>query len=81
MECYRGKTRTGNDQFIMRDGLVCRALHGEEVVPDYGDLRNDLLTLHHDSPLAGGLGLYCISRALSKWSYWKGLHHDFRAHI
>ena len=39
----------------MHDGLVCRALHGEEValvVPDDNDLRADLLTLHHDSPLA-----------------------------
>ena len=37
----------------MRDGLVCRALHGEEValvVPDDSDLRAALLTLHHDSP-------------------------------
>ena len=53
----------------MRDGLVCCALHGEEValvVPDDHDLRTDLLTLHHDSPLAGHLGLYRMSRALSK---------------
>ena len=49
----------------MRDGLICRALHGEEValvVPDDPDLRTELLTLHHDSPLAGHLGLYCMSR-------------------
>ena len=48
----------------MHDGLVCRALHGEEValvVPDDGDLRTELLTLHHDSPLAGHLGLYHMS--------------------
>ena len=69
---------------IMHDGLVCFALHGEKVVlvvPDDGDLRTDLLVLHHDSPLAGHLGLYCMLRALSKWYYWKGLHHDCRAHI
>ena len=61
----------------MRDGLVCCALHGEEValvVPDNGDLRTDLVTLHHDSPLAGHLGLYRMLRALSKWYYWKRLH-------
>ena len=76
--------RIGNGRFIMRDGLVCCALHGEEValvVPDDGDLRTDLLTLHHDSPLAGHLGLYRMSRALSKWYYQKGLHYNFRAHI
>ena len=53
----------------MQDGLVCRALHGEEValvVPDDHDLRTKLLTLQHDSPLAGHLGLYRMSRALSK---------------
>ena len=39
----------------MRDGLVCCALHGEEValvVPDDSDLRTELLMLHHDSRLA-----------------------------
>ena len=78
------KAHVGNGRFIMRDGLVCRALHGEEValvVPDDGDLCTDLLTLHHDSPLAGHLGLYCMSWALSKWYYWKGLHHNSCAHI
>ena len=53
----------------MDDGLVCRALHGKEValvVPDDSNLRAALLTLHHDSPLAGHLGLYRMSRALSK---------------
>ena len=68
----------------MRDGLVCRALHGEEValvVPADNDLRTELLTLHHDSPLAGHLGLYRMLQALSKWYYWKGLHHDCCAHI
>ena len=78
------KAHAGNGRFIMRDSLVCHPLHGEEValvVPDDGDLHTDLLTLHHDSPLAGHLGLYRMSRVLSKQYYWKGLHHDFRAHI
>ena len=78
------KARAGNGRFLMRDGLACRALHGEEValvVPDDNDLRADLLILHHDSPLAGHLGLYRMSRALSKWYYWKGMHHDCPAHI
>ena len=68
----------------MRDGLVCHALHGEEValvVPDDSDLRANLLMLHHDSSLAGYLGLYCMLWALSKWYYSKGMHHDCCAHI
>ena len=68
----------------MRDGLVCCALHGEEValvVPADNDLRTELLTLHHDSPLAGHLGLYRMLRALSKWYCWKGMHHDCHAYI
>ena len=78
------KACAGNGRFIMRDGLVCHALHGEEValvVPDDGDLHTDLLMLHHDSPLAGHLGLYQMTWALSKWYYWKGLHHNSHAHI
>ena len=78
------KARAGNGRFVMRDGLVCRTLHGEEValvVPDDSDLPAALLTLHHDSPLAGHLGLYRMSWVLSKWYYWKGMHHNCHAHI
>ena len=78
------KAHAGNGRFVMHDSLICRALHGDEVelmVLDDNDLRTELLMLHHDSPLAGHLGLYCMSRALSKWYYWKGLHHNCRAHI
>ena len=78
------KARAGNGRFVMRDGLVCRALHGEKValvVPADNDLCTELLTLLHDSPLPGHLGLYRISRGLSKRYYWKGLHNDCRAHI
>ena len=68
----------------MHDGLICRALHRKEValvVPDDDDLRTELLTLHHDSPLAGHLGLYGMSWALSKRYCWRGMHHDCHAHI
>ena len=78
------KAHAGNGRFVVRDGLVCHALHRVEValmVPNDNDLRTELLMLHHDSPLAGHLGLYRMSRALSKWYYWKGLHHDCHAHI
>ena len=78
------KARAVNGRFVLHEGLVCHALYGEEVafvVPDDNAIRTELLTLHHDSPLAGHLGLYRMLRALSKWYYWKGLHHDCRAHI
>ena len=78
------KARAGNCRFVLGDGLVCCALHGEEVavvVPDDNDLHTELLTLHYDSPLASHLGLYCMLQALSKRYYWKGMHHDCRAHI
>ena len=78
------KARAGNGRFIMRDGLVYHALHGKEValvVPDDGDLHTELLMQHHDSPLAGHLGLHRMSWVLSKWYCWKGLHHNYHAHI
>ena len=64
------KAHAGNSRFVLHDGLVCRALHGEEValvVPDDNALRTELLIMHHDSPLAGHLGLYRMLWALSKW--------------
>ena len=58
------KARAGNGRFVMHDGLICRALHGEEValvVSDDHELHTELLTLHHDSPLSGHLGLHRMS--------------------
>ena len=78
------KAGTRNGRFVMRDGIVCCTLHGKEValvVPNDNELRTELLTLHHDSPLAGHLGLYRMSWVLSKRYYWKGLHLDCRAYI
>ena len=68
----------GDKLFVLRDGLVC-CLHGGNevalVVPDIDDLRSDLLTLHHDKPLAGHLGLYRMTWALAKFYWWKGMYH------
>ena len=64
------KPRARNGRFVMCDGLICHALHDEEValvVPDDHELCTELLTLHHDSPLAGHLGLYHMLQALRKW--------------
>ena len=58
--------------FVIHDGLVCHLHGGNEValvVPDFDDLRSDLLTLHYDSPMAGHLGLYRMMHALAK-RYW-----------
>ena len=64
---------------MLCDGLVCRLCGGNEValvVPDIDDLRSDLLILHHDSPMAGHLGLYHMMQALAKQYWWKGTYHD-----
>ena len=68
----------GGKLFVLRDGLVCHLRGGNEValvVPDLADLRSDLLTLHHDSPMAGHLGLYHMMRALAKRCWWKGMYY------
>ena len=78
------KARATNGRFVTRDSLICCAFHGEEealVLPNDYELRTELLMLHHDSSLAGHLGVYCKLQVLSKRYYWKGLHHDCYAHI
>ena len=69
----------GDKLFALRDGLVYRLRGGNEVtlvVPDIEDLHSDLLTMHHDSPMAGHLGLYRMMWALAKCYWWKGMYHD-----
>ena len=69
---------------MIHDGLVCCLRGGNEValvVPGFDNLRSDLLTLHHDSPIAGHLGLYCMMRTLAKHDWWKGMYHDCRYHV
>ena len=70
--------------FVIRDSLVCRLHGGNEValvVPNLDDLHSDLLTLHHDSPIADHLGLYHMMLVLAKWYWWKGMYHDCRHHV
>ena len=77
----------GDKLFILLDSLVCHLCGSNEValvVPDLDDLRSDLhsdlgsdlLTLHHDSPMAGHLGLYRLKQALAKCCWWRGMYHD-----
>ena len=71
--------RTGDKLFVLPDGLVCHSCGSNKValvVPDIDDLRSDLLTMHHNSPMAGHLGLYHMMYALAKHSLWKGMYHD-----
>ena len=67
---------TGDKLFVMHDSLVSR-LHGGNkvalVVLDKEVLRSDLLIYHHDSPIAGHLGLYCMMCVLAKPYWWKGM--------
>ena len=61
-------------RFVVCNGLVCCVRGGDEVaivIPDDSELRTELLTKHHDLPLAGHLGLYRMTKALSKRYYWK----------
>ena len=76
--------RAGDKLFVLRDGLVCPLRGGNEValvVPDLDDLRSDLLTLYHNSPMAGHLGLYRMMQALAKYYWSKGMYHDCRHHV
>ena len=59
----------GDKLFVIHDGLVCCLRGGNEVtlvVPDHDVLHSDLLTKHHDSPMADQLGLYRMTHALAK---------------
>ena len=59
----------GDKWFVLHDGLVCHLHDGNKValvVPDIDDLHGNLLTKHHDSPMAGHLGLYHMTLALAK---------------
>ena len=76
--------RTGEKLFALHDGLVCRMHGGNEVallVPDDDVLCSDLLTKHHDSPMAGHLGLYHMMQALAKRYWWKGMYHECQCHV
>ena len=62
----------GDNLFVIYDGLICPLRGGNQVVlvvPYDNVLCNDLLAKHHDSPVAGQLGFYCMTHALAK-SYW-----------
>ena len=69
----------GDNLFVMYDGFFCCLRSGSKVAlvaPDDDMLRSDLLTKHHDSPMAGHLGFYHMMHALAKHSWWKGMYHD-----
>ena len=71
--------RAGDKLFVLHDGLICHLRGGNEVVlvvPDIDDLHSDLLTMHHDSPMAGHLGLYHMMHVLAKCYWWKCMYHD-----
>ena len=67
----------------MHDRLLCRLYSGYKValvVPDDEVLHSDLLTMHHNSPLAVHLGLYCMMHALAEHYCWKGMYHECQYH-
>ena len=84
VQCYSRVCHPGDKLFVLCDGLVCH-LHGVNkvalVVPDDDVLHSDLLTKHHDSPLAGHLGLYRMTHVLATHYWWQGMYHDCRWHV
>ncbi|CCO33944.1 hypothetical protein RSOLAG1IB_11464 [Rhizoctonia solani AG-1 IB] len=57
--------------YEMEAGLLF--YQGQILVPDAGDLREDLLWIYHDSPMAGHPGCQRTLELLSRAYYWPGI--------
>ena len=68
--------RENCNRFVLRDGLVCRSWsYGawSIVVPADGALQQQLIKMHHDSPLGGHFGMYRTMSALHLQYWWPGM--------
>ena len=66
--------------YLIVDDLVCRE-HPQGrtiVIPNDPDLRTDLITDLHDTPLAGHLGAYQTTSVVVSRYYSKGMQADLR---
>jgi hypothetical protein len=54
---------------------------GQILVPDAGDLREELLWIYHNSPMSGHPGCQCSLELLSQAYYWLGIRADTYLHI
>ena len=50
-------------------------------IPDYGDLRASLLAEHHDTPLAGHLGVMKTVASLQQSFYWPAMTDDVKRYV
>ncbi|CEL53421.1 Retrotransposable element Tf2 155 kDa protein type 1 OS=Schizosaccharomyces pombe (strain 972 / ATCC 24843) GN=Tf2-1 PE=4 SV=1 [Rhizoctonia solani AG-1 IB] len=65
--------------YEMEAGLLF--YQGRILVPDAGDLREDLLRVYHDSPMAGHPGRQRTLELLSRAYYWPGIRADVYLHV
>ncbi|CEL59204.1 hypothetical protein RSOLAG1IB_03137 [Rhizoctonia solani AG-1 IB] len=65
--------------YEMEAGLLF--YQGQILVPDTGDLREDLMRIYHDSPMAGHPGQQRTLELLSRAYYWPGIRADVYLHV
>ncbi|CCO35258.1 Transposon Ty3-G Gag-Pol polyprotein AltName: Full=Gag3-Pol3 [Rhizoctonia solani AG-1 IB] len=65
--------------YEMEAGLLF--YQGRILVPDAGNLREDLLQIFHDSPMAGHPGRQRTLELLSRAYYWPGIQADVYLHV
>ncbi|CCO36736.1 hypothetical protein RSOLAG1IB_12395 [Rhizoctonia solani AG-1 IB] len=65
--------------YKMEAGLLF--YQGRILVPDAGDLREELLKVFHDSPMAGHPGRQRTLELLSRAYYWPGIWADVYLHV
>jgi hypothetical protein len=65
--------------YEMEAGLLF--YQGRILVPDAGDLREELLRVYHDSPMAGHPGRQRTLELLSRAYYWPGIQADVYLHV
>ena len=67
------KPFTVKDNLWFRDALL--------IVPDVYDLRKRCISLHHDTPYAGHLGLKRTLDLVSRHFLWPGVHVDVKEYV
>ncbi|CEL62351.1 Retrotransposable element Tf2 155 kDa protein type 1 OS=Schizosaccharomyces pombe (strain 972 / ATCC 24843) GN=Tf2-1 PE=4 SV=1 [Rhizoctonia solani AG-1 IB] len=65
--------------YEMEAGLLF--YQGQILVPDAGNLREDLLRIYHNSPMAGHPGRQRTLELLSRAYYWPGIWADVYLHV
>ncbi|CCO34661.1 Retrotransposable element Tf2 155 kDa protein type 3 [Rhizoctonia solani AG-1 IB] len=71
--------KQGFKDYKMEAGLLF--YQGQILVPDVNKLREELLCIYHDSPMAGHPGCQCTLELLSRAYYWPGIQVDVYLHV